>query len=155
MRPAASVVLLTLALPPASALTAQAPSTIDRAAWLAGCWESRTERRTIQEMWMAPAGGFMLGGSRTVAGGVLREYEHLHLRAAGDTLVYTALPARQQQTDFRAVAPADGVLSFENPAHDFPQKITYRRLTPDSLVARVEGGGRGFDIPMGRVSCGG
>ena len=97
----------------------------------------------------------MLGGSRTVAGGGVREYEHLHIRAAGDTLVYTAIPARQQQTDFRAVAPQEGVVSFENPAHDFPQKITYRRITADSLVARVEGGGRGFDIAMGRVRCGG
>ncbi len=155
MRPAASIVLLALVLSPAGALAAQAASTIDRAAWLAGCWESRTERRTIQEMWMAPAGGFMLGGSRTVAGGVVREFEHLHIRAAGDTLIYTAIPARQQQTEFRAVAPSEGVVSFENPAHDFPQKITYRRITPDSLVARVEGGGRGFDIPMARARCGG
>lgn len=155
MRPAASMVLLALVLSPAGALAAQTASTIDRAAWLAGCWESRTERRTIQEMWMAPAGGFMLGGSRTVAGGVVREFEHLHIRAAGDTLIYTAIPARQQQTDFRAVAPSEGVVSFENPAHDFPQKITYRRITPDSLVARVEGGGRGFDIAMARTRCGG
>lgn len=155
MRSAASLVLLALVLSPAGVLAAQAASTIDRAAWLAGCWESRTERRTIQEMWMAPAGGFMLGGSRTVAGGVVREFEHLHIRAAGDTLIYTAIPARQQQTDFRAVAPGEGVVSFENPAHDFPQRITYRRITADSLVARVEGGGRGFDIAMARARCGG
>jgi hypothetical protein len=47
---------------------------------------------------------------------------------------------------------------FENPAHDFPQRIIYRRLSPDSLVARIEGPGpnnttRGIDFPMRRVNC--
>lgn len=153
-----SLVLLAFAVCPSAALSAQTPSTIARAAWLAGCWEARSATQVIQEMWMAPEGGLMIGGSRTVMGGAVREFEHLRIRAAGDTLIYTALPYRQQEASFRAVAPTDGILSFENPEHDFPQRIRYRMLTPDSLVARVEGPGpngttRGFDIPMRRIAC--
>jgi hypothetical protein len=48
---------------------------------------------------------------------------------------------------------------FENPAHDFPQRIAYRRLSADSIVARIsaerDGKSRGMDIRMKRVSCGG
>lgn len=129
-----------------------------RAAWMAGCWELRAGTRVTTEMWMPAAGGLMIGGSRTVANGVLREFEHLRLRARGDTLVYTAIPSGQRETDFRSTGQADSVLVFENLAHDFPQRIIYRRRGPDSLVARIEGpaaGGtvRGIDFPMARTTC--
>lgn len=148
-----------LLLLPIAPLAAQS-SPIDRAAWLSGCWEMRTPTRLTIEMWMAPAGGMMLGASRTTIGERVREFEQLQLVAHGDTLVYTATPSGQAQSSFRSVVPvADGELVVENPAHDFPQRIRYRRIGSDSMVARVEGPGqgdamRGFDLPMQRVRCG-
>ncbi|MEZ4585333.1 MAG: DUF6265 family protein [Gemmatimonadales bacterium] len=130
---------------------------LGRLDWLAGCWERRAGDRVILEMWMAPAGGMMLGASRTVAGGRTRDYEHLRIEARGDTLVYTALPARQRETSFRSAALADSGFTVDNPTHDFPTRISYRRIGPDSLVARIEGPGpsgpRGIDFPMRRVAC--
>jgi hypothetical protein len=110
------------------------------------------------EMWMPPAGGTMMGASRTTMGAATREYEQLRLHTAGDTLVYTALPSGQRQADFRSTSISPDALVFENPEHDFPRKITYRRVGADSLVARVEGPGpnnttRGFDVKMRRASC--
>jgi hypothetical protein len=109
-------------------------------------------------MWMAPSGNVMLGASRTVSGGTTREFEFLRLSVRGDTLVYTAIPSGQQQTDFKSVGSGASPLVFENPAHDFPQRIIYRRSSADSLVARIEGPGpngstRGFDIRMRRAAC--
>jgi hypothetical protein len=100
----------------------------------------------------------MIGGSRTVVGGVARQFEHLRISARGDTLVYTALPSGQSQTDFRSTAVSSTEVAFENRAHDFPQVIRYRRTGADSLVARIEGPGsggsvRGIDFPMKRVGC--
>lgn len=131
---------------------------VARAAWLSGCWEMRSDTRVTLEMWMPPQGDLMLGGSRTVVNGRVRETEHLRLAARADTLIYTALPSGQRETEFRSVGAADGPLVFENPAHDFPQRIIYRRIGSDSLVARIEGSGpggavRGRDFPMVRVSC--
>lgn len=134
---------------------------IANAAWLAGCWELRTDRRSVLEMWMPAEGGMMLGSSRTVAGGAARQYEHLRLHADGERLVYTAIPSGQREAAFTSPAGspvrADSLV-FENPAHDFPQRLVYRRLGPDSLTVRVEGPGpggsvRGFDQPMRRVRC--
>ncbi len=148
-----------LLLLPIAPLAAQS-SAIDRAAWLSGCWEMRTPTRLTIEMWMAPAGGMMLGASRTTIGDRVREFEQLQLVAHGDTLVYTATPSGQARSSFRSVVPvASDELVVENPAHDFPQRIRYRRIGADSMVARVEGreqGGamRGFDLPMRRVPCG-
>ncbi|MGH7561359.1 MAG: DUF6265 family protein [Gemmatimonadales bacterium] len=132
---------------------------LQRAGWLAGCWELRTANRVTLEMWMPPSGGLMLGASRTVAGGAAREFEHLRIGVANGALVYTALPSGQRETAFNATDVTDSSLTFANPAHDFPQRIVYRRRGADSLVARIEGPGRdggvrGFDIPMRRVACG-
>jgi hypothetical protein len=133
-------------------------SAIDRAAWLAGCWELRAPGRVTTEMWMAPAGGAMFGASRTVAGNAVRESEYLRIAARGDTLIYTAIPSGQTETHFRTTSTSSSPIVFENLAHDFPQRIIYRRVGADSLVARIEGPGpnnttRGLDFPMRRVNC--
>ncbi len=132
-------------------------SNLDRVGWLAGCWEQRTPRRVTVEMWMPPDGDLMLGASRTTVGGLAREFEHLRLSADGDVIVYTASPSGQQETAFRSTVVSDSVLVFENLTHDFPQRILYGSIGPDSLVARIEGPGpdgiRGIDFPMRRIPC--
>lgn len=128
---------------------------MDRLRWLAGCWEARRGARTITEMWMAPDAGLMMGASRTVAGGQVRATEQLKLEFAGGRLAYVALPSGQAETRFEATDVSDSGFVVENPAHDFPKKIIYRRRGADSLVARIEGDGRGVDFPMRRISCGG
>ena len=152
-----ALLLLPVTLPFAGVAAQSSP--IERVGWLAGCWELRTANRLTLEMWMPPAGGMMLGASRTTMADRVREFEQLQLVAHGDTLVYTAAPSGQAPASFRSVGPvAAEELVVENPAHDFPQRIRYRRVNADSMVARVEGPGqggamRGFDIPMRRVSC--
>ena len=53
---------------------------VDALAWLAGRWEFEQSGRVVREEWMAPAGGTMLGMSRTVKGGKTIEYEFLQIR---------------------------------------------------------------------------
>jgi hypothetical protein len=47
-------------------VAAQAPASIARAAWIAGCWVTERGKATIEEQWMAPAAGTMLGMGRTI-----------------------------------------------------------------------------------------
>jgi len=130
---------------------------LDGPRWLAGCWELRGNNRVTLEMWMPPAGGLMLGASRGIIGGAVREFEQLRIKAEGGKLVYTALPSGQKEASFPSTQVTDSSIVFENLSHDFPQRIIYRRRGTDSLVARIEGPGpngvRGFDFPMRRVSC--
>jgi hypothetical protein len=46
-------------------------------------------------------------------------------------------------------------LVFENPSHDFPQRVIYRKV-PDGLLARIEGvingKPRGEDYPFKRCN---
>jgi len=46
---------------------------------------------------------------------------------------------------------------FENPMHDFPKKVGYRRIGTDSLLAYIEGPRRGnnlrIEFPYSRARC--
>lgn len=132
---------------------------IDRLRWMAGCWELRTETRVTHEQWMAPLGGMMLGMSRTVVRDTTRESEHVRVESRAGVLTFVAQPSGQPVAAFAATSVTDTLVAFANPAHDFPQRIIYRRVGRDSLVARIEGerGGkvRGADFAMARTSCGG
>lgn len=155
-----SVLVGTTAALAAVAALAQ-PSALERAAWLAGCWarEGRAEPGTV-EQWMAPAGGVMLGMARTVRGGKVVEHEFLDLRADTEgRLQYTATPSAQPRASFALLSQTEGELVFENAAHDFPQRIIYRRHADGRLLARIEGvmkgQARAVDFPMRRVACDG
>jgi hypothetical protein len=103
---------------------------------------------------MAPAGGTMMGMSRTIKGGRTVEYEFLQIRAQNDgKLAYMAMPSGQAAAAFPLLRHGENELVFENLAHDFPQRILYRRTGASTLTARIEGGDKGHDFPMNRVSC--
>jgi hypothetical protein len=153
-RPLLLAIVLCVAAAPASA---QSRPT-DALAWLSGCWEQRVPNGVVEEQWSSSAGGMLLGFSRTVRRDTVREFEFVRIYSIGDTLVYDAQPSRQARAEFRAVGPFEPEVVFANPAHDFPQRIRYRRVGSDSLVARIEGTRngqpRGIDFPYRRVRCG-
>lgn len=125
--------------------------------WLAGCWTGGSHGRRTDEQWMKPAGGTMLGMSRTVADGKTLEFEFLQLRQSGDTITYVAKPSNQPEALFTLVSAGPSSARFENPAHDFPQRIIYSRQPDGSLLARIEGSvngkARASDFPMKRAIC--
>ena len=58
----------------------QASHTISDLAWMSGSWRTAPGGRAqIEEHWMEPGGGSMLGMSRTVAGDRTVEFEYLRL----------------------------------------------------------------------------
>jgi hypothetical protein len=146
--------------PVAAAVVPAQPVSLSPLQWLAGCWRRTTTTGVVEEQWMAPAGGIMLGMSRTVgaADGKLIEFEQVRIEARGDSAVYVAHPSRQETAEFAAIAFDDSLIVFENRAHDFPQRIGYRRVGPDSLAAWIEGPGRDgktrrVDFPYRRAAC--
>jgi hypothetical protein len=133
-------------------------SALDRLSWLAGCWRSDGAEHGSGEQWLAPAGGTMLGISRTVRRGATVAFEFMQLREAPDgRLLFIAQPGGEAPTAFTLVpgAPAEAV--FENPEHDFPQRVIYRLEEGGRLRARIEGSKAGVskavDFPMTRAAC--
>lgn len=134
-------------------------SPVDRISWLGGCWESVRGDLRVEEHWMQPRGGTMLGMARTVAGETTREFEHMIIREDAGSLSFTAKPSGQVEATFGSVELTDSGVVFENKSHDFPQRVIYRKQADGSLLARIEGEKegkpRGVDFPMKRVACDG
>ena len=156
----ALIVLLACAGAPATAARAGDPdlaATLNELAWLAGCWEGAQGDRRFEEVWLAPDAGTMIGMGRTVAGGRTLAHEFLQIRSDGDRLVYIALPSGQAETIFTAVVISADRIVFENPDHDFPQRIAYQRESDGSLLAWIEGERDGqrrrIEFPMQRRPC--
>jgi hypothetical protein len=119
------------------AVTTQGP-TIDQLGWLSGCWSMKRGDSVVEEEWLKPLGGTLMGISRTVKGARTIEHEFLQIRDVKGTLAYIAKPSGQAEAIFPMKTSTNQELIFENPNHDFPQRIIYRRTT-EGVTARVEG----------------
>jgi hypothetical protein len=139
-------------------LSGRAAPLIERIRWLSGCWLDTARGAAIEEQWMAPRGGVMLGMGRTVRADTLREYELVLVRDRGSELVYEAHPSGQPAATFRSTLVSDSQVVFRNPGHDYPQEVGYRRIGADSLLAWIDGTAgtrsRRIEFPYRRVSCG-
>ena len=122
-------------------LSPQTP-TITELSWIAGDWQTPPGGRAqIEEHWTSVAGGSMIGVSRTVAGEQTVEFEYLRIEQRADGVYYVAHPkARCPGTDFKLTKASASEAVFENPQHDFPKRIIYRRTGDDSLTASIDGG---------------
>lgn len=118
-------------LPGAAALLAAAappPATADDLGWMAGEWTAEHDGSWTEERWSSPRGGVLLGTSRTVKGGAVREFEFLRLQPQQDgTLAYVAQPGGAPPVFFPLVRHGAFSATFENPTHDYPQRISYAR----------------------------
>ncbi len=135
----------TLALIAALSL-AGTPVQLNQLSWLAGHWRLVNGDRVVEEHWLAPDGGLMLGVSRTVRSGKATAHEFLLLRQEGEGLVLVAHPSGQKETTFKLTSLTGTIAVFENPAHDFPKKIIYERKADGSLLAAIEGPGPGGKV---------
>ena len=130
------------------------PATPPRAAdlaWLSGSWSREQAGHRVEELWSTPAGGTLMGTSRTVKDGATAFYEYLRIEERDGALVYVAWPkGATQPTDFGWTAGGDTWARFENPSHDFPTSLVYR-LTGTQLHIEVRGpDGKGFDVDLAR-----
>ena len=72
-------------------------------------------------------------------------------------LDFIASPSGQTQSTFQLHTLSDREVIFENPQHDFPQRIIYRLAADGVLKARIEGTMDGepkaVDFPMRKIDC--
>jgi len=131
--------------------------------WLYGCWAGLVNKRDFREQWMPLRGNTMLGIGSTVLEDKLTSFEYLRIEARGDGVYYVALPSGKTEDAFKLVSIVNdekegaSIYTFSNPAHEFPQRIVYRRGTEGWLYATIEGKVNGQDrqvtYPMRRIDC--
>ena len=123
--------------------TRQRYDQIKEFAWLEGEWQNNTPDGLFTEKWTKATDSTFNGHSVIIKDKDTVFYETIVLDQKGDSLHYIVTNPKQTTAD-RTVAftlksfTANSYI-FENKQHDFPQRITYTKVTNDSILAEISG----------------
>ncbi|HEY4247653.1 MAG TPA: DUF6265 family protein [Lacunisphaera sp.] len=118
------------------------PLAIAKLAWLAGSWRLEKNSQVVDEQWMVPGGGVMLGVERTVEKGKVREFAFLQIREGpGGGLFFVQQVSGQKEAAFQSKTLTDTAVVFLNQLQDFPRTISYALQSDGSVIAIEEGTG--------------
>jgi hypothetical protein len=141
-----------------STTPARSFSEIKKAEWLLGKWRGSSAQGMAVESWDLEGDSSYAGKSYFIVGKDTVSSESIRLVQEAGTVFYIPTVKDQnngQPVRFSMTSSTNDQLAFENPAHDFPQKISYTRVTSDSLVAVVSGKMKGKEsaqeFPMKRT----
>jgi len=112
---------------------------IARLQWMRGRWVGESEGVRMEEHWIGPLGGALLGVHGDVKSGRLVSWEFFRIDVAQEGVFYYASPRSAAPTTFKLVKLGNRRAVFENKIHDFPQRILYWLDGKDVLHARIEG----------------
>lgn len=110
-------------------------------AWIEGRWCAQQGADQVDEYWLPPVAGAAQGLSRTVRNGRVVGFEFMRIETRDGVPTFLAQPQGRAETAFPRTAGGVDWVRFENPVHDFPDRIEYRR-DGDALQAAIEGPGR-------------
>jgi len=119
--------------------TALSAHAADFPTFMTGNWRmTLANGSVVEEHWTTADGGLMLGMGRSVPAKGNAEFEFLRIEPRDGKLTYLAMPFAKPATPFPLKSLTGSRVVFENPEHDFPQRIIYWR-DGERLCARVEG----------------
>ncbi len=130
---ALEALLLLAVAAPMSRAAAESPGQLEQLEFLTGAWGADG---AIVEYWLPPLRGLMVGVNRSTEGDEKPFFEYLRIEARADGIYYVASPKGVGTTSFKLTEVSSSRAVFENPEHDFPQKIIYSR-SGDHLEAEV------------------
>jgi hypothetical protein len=129
-----------------AAMAAQAKA--ETLGWLSGGWEAElaqpegAQPAWTDESWTTPRGGILIGIGRRGVGHRIGMWEVMRIAtdAAGETALHVTSDDGSS-TSFALVRSAGTEAVFENPAHDYPQRIGYRRngAELEAWISRIDG----------------
>lgn len=110
--------------------------------WLVGSWEQKLPEGSLIETWTKDNDSTYSGKSYFI-----REKDTLHsesivLTQKNEDLLYIPTVKGQNNDEpvtFTMTSDAENAFTFENPAHDYPQKITYKKVNETNLLATISG----------------
>lgn len=123
---------------------AEVKATVKDLSWFEGNWSAEVWGGTFEEYWTSSKAGSLLGVGRHFEGEKTGFMEFLSIEPDKDgTLVmYITMgsPSRDTRTTtpFKLTSLKGKVAVFENPANDFPSKITYS-MKGANLFCKIEG----------------
>lgn len=133
-------------------------ATIQKPVWLAGKWQNATKDGIVFENWMVINDSTMAGISGFIKGSDTIVSETIALQQRGTDLLYIPTVKDQnggQPIPFKMTTATTDSIVFENPGHDFPDKIIYVRRSATFVMAKIAGRINGQphteEFPMNKV----
>lgn len=127
---------------PKAILAAKKYTQLQKANWFLGTWENATKEMTMKEIWKQETDSSFFAESFVIVQKDTVFYEKVDLVQRNDSLFYVVSVKNQNNekpVSFYLTTATERELVFENPKHDFPNTITYTKITNDSLVASISG----------------
>ena len=131
---------------------------MEKMSWLLGTWENTRPKGSIFETWTKTNNDEYMGKSYMIKGQDTIVFENIQLANEQTGLFYIPIVKNQNKglpIRFAAKTISENQLVFENAKHDFPQIISYTKISIDSLIAVISGTKNGKEImqnfPMKRV----
>ena len=110
--------------------------------WLLGKWENKSADGNLSESWKKINDSIYDGESYFIKGKDTLHFEKIQMKQKGEDLFYIATVKGQNKDQPITFIHNDTIekqLVFENPKHDFPQKISYSLITKDSIDIQISG----------------
>lgn len=131
---------------------------LENAAWLMGRWQNNSNEGNATETWQKENDSTYTASSYFVVGKDTVSSESIKLIQTGPDVFYIPTVKNQnngQPVKFKLTSGGTDLLVFENPEHDFPQKISYAKISEIALEAEISGIRNGKQsaqkFPMTRV----
>jgi hypothetical protein len=109
-----------------------------------GSWESQRKSGIMEESWRPVDDSSMAGRSiLKKPDGSSQLFEDIELAYRDNAYHYVVTSPSENGGDrvsFRITSFTDSGFTAENPLHDFPKRIIYRHILPDSILATIDGG---------------
>ncbi|KAF2335108.1 DUF6265 family protein [Flavobacterium daemonense] len=110
--------------------------------WLIGNWENTSPEGVLTENWIKLNDSTFSASSYFIKEKDTIHFESIVLAQLGETLTYKATVKGQNDdkpVSFPSTSETAQKLVFENPKHDYPQKITYTKGANNTLTAEISG----------------
>ncbi|PJE44501.1 MAG: hypothetical protein CUR32_02660 [Flavobacterium sp.] len=128
-------------------------SQLEKAKWFLGHWENVSNEFIAKEIWMQETDSSYKAESFITAAKDTVFYEKVDLIERNDSLFYVVSVRDQNKekpVSFYLTKSTNNQMVFENPKHDFPNKIIYNKINSDSIVASIHGSNKTEIFPMKR-----
>ncbi|RTZ05611.1 hypothetical protein EKL98_06715 [Flavobacterium bomense] len=110
--------------------------------WILGNWENKSVDGNLSETWKKVNDSTFEAQSYFIKEKDTLHFESIILQQKGEELTYSTMVKGQNEDKavaFKLTTTTEKQLVFENPKHDYPQKIIYSQINPDSMVTKISG----------------
>lgn len=115
---------------------------LEKLNWLIGKWEKKLPEGILTETWTKKNDSTYTATSFFIIDKDTVHSESIELTQLKEELIYRPTVKGQnndEPVDFKLSSDNENTFAFENPKHDYPQKIVYKKVNEKNLVATISG----------------